>query len=53
MVTCNTGESVAGCDYCGDVIETDDWHPVLMVKNDEPHMLTFCEPICRDNWQQQ
>ena len=53
METSNTGESVTRCDYCGDVIETDDWHPALIVENGEPHMLMFCKPTCRDNWQQE
>ncbi|WP_449289218.1 DUF7576 family protein [Natrarchaeobius chitinivorans] len=53
METHNTGESVTRCEYCGEVIQTDDWHPALIVKNDESHVLTFCEPKCRNNWQQQ
>ena len=40
------------CWYCDDSVPTDEWHPVVTVRNDdgEVEVLPFCNDECRSGW---
>lgn len=39
------------CHYCGDEIETAEWHPAVIDKDRDPKLFTFCEQSCKEQWQ--